>query len=207
MTPKQVTLKVTMLLALTSITRGSEMKSLNLEFVVKIEGTCEFRLGNKVKHSKQGKVPPPVIFRPFDKDPKLCPVRAIDFYLNMSEPWRMPGSIREKQLLLCHINPHKAASKAAIARWIKEVLSLSGIEEFRAHSVRGASSSKGKVLGATITEILRKGNWKNESTWKKHYHKPILTSSGSFQDSLLSTALNEDDPAGRPCNLQVQSAE
>ena len=38
MTPKQVTLKVTMLLALTSITRGSETKGLNLEFMVKIEG-------------------------------------------------------------------------------------------------------------------------------------------------------------------------
>ena len=44
MTPKQVTLEVTMLLALTSIT----------EFMVKIEGTHEFQLENKVKHSKQG---------------------------------------------------------------------------------------------------------------------------------------------------------
>ena len=66
------------------------MKGLNLEFMVKIEGTYEFQLGNKVKHSKRGKVPPPVIFRPFDNEPKLCPVRAIDFYLNMSEQWRMP---------------------------------------------------------------------------------------------------------------------
>ena len=95
------------------------MKSLNLEFRVKLEGTYEFQHGNKVKHSKQGKVSPSVIFRPFDKDPKLCPVRAIDFYLNMSEPWRMPGTIREKQLLLCLIYPHKAASKATIARRIR----------------------------------------------------------------------------------------
>ena len=47
---------------------------------------------------------------------------------------------------------------------------------------------------------------KNESTWQKHYHKPILTSSESFK-ILFSTALNEDDPAERPCKLQVQSAE
>ena len=90
MTPKQVTLKVTMLLALTSLTRESEMKSLNLEFMVKLEGTYEFQHGNKVKNSKQGEISPPVIFHPFDKDPKLFPVREIDFYLNTSEPWRIP---------------------------------------------------------------------------------------------------------------------
>ena len=48
---------------------------------------------------------------------------------------------------------------------------IEGYNSQMAHSVRGASSSKGKVLGATITEILRKGNCKNESTWQKHYHK------------------------------------
>ena len=111
---------------------------------------------------------------------ELCPITAIEHYLDMTKPWRSKG---ETQLLLCHINPHKPASKAAIAGWIKEVLTLSGIniEVFQAHSVRGASSSKGKTLGASVSEILSKGNWRSESVWQKHYHKPILRPQENYQ--------------------------
>ena len=49
--------------------------------------------------------------------PSLCPVKALDYYLKMTEPWREQN--QENALFLCHINPHKKASKPTLTRWIK----------------------------------------------------------------------------------------
>ena len=189
---KDSTLKLTMLLALTATTRSSELKTLDIRFMTQTNEEYKFQIGETVKHSKQGKIPPPIQFFPFLQDKDLCPYTALQHYLELTKTWR--SSNNHSQLLLCHINPHGPAATPTIARWIKETLHMSGIDTniFQAHSVRGAASSKGKTLGAPIKEILKMGNWKCESVWQKHYHKRIMSPPQHYQNTLLSAALNKD---------------
>ena len=180
---KQMTLKVTMLLSLVAINRGSELKTLDLNYLSKYSSKYSFSISQTVKHSRRGKVPPPVIFYRFPEDILLCPIATLDSYIDLTKTWRG----KETQLFLSHVSPHKAIGKSTIARWLKEVLNLSGIntDHFQAHSVRGASSSKVSSKGLSVQDILNRGNWSNESTWQRFYHKEVETPARRFQDSLL----------------------
>ena len=55
---KELTLKLTMLLAQTATTRSSELKNLDIKFMTRSNQEYKFQLGETVKHSKQGKIPP-----------------------------------------------------------------------------------------------------------------------------------------------------
>ena len=183
LSPKQLTLKVTMLLALIAINRGSELKLLNLNYLSKFSSKYSFTLNGTVKHSRKGKIPPPIIFYKHPEDPHLCPINTLDQYIDRTKPWR--GN--ETQLFISFVKPHKAVSTSTIARWLKEVLVLSGINTniFQAHSIRGASTSKVGLKGLSTQDILNRGNWSNESTWQRFYHKEIDTPAKRFQHSLL----------------------
>ena len=139
------------------------------------------------KTSKPGKQPPDVIFYSFPGNEDLCPVKTLEFYLKVSEPWRRKGG--RSQLLLSFLKPHKPISPATLARWIKEMLRFSEINTdiFKAHSVRSASTSKAKSLRFTTKDILRKGNWSGESTWQRFYNKEIRSKEQIFQESVLQT--------------------
>ena len=71
MSHKQVTLKVSMLLALTTISRVSELHNLNIDYMMKKNDLYEFGLNNRVKHSRQGKLPPPISFHRFETNPSM----------------------------------------------------------------------------------------------------------------------------------------
>ena len=74
--------------------------------------------------------------------------------------------------------PHGRASSAAIARWIKTILSKADIDTsiFRAHSIRGASTSAAVEAGISIPEILEAADWSNQSTFERFYFRPQHTS-------------------------------
>ena len=48
------------------------------------------------------------------------------------------------------------------------------LEDFSAHSVRGASASAAFASGAPLDLILKTVGWLNCKTFEKHYHKPII---------------------------------
>ena len=66
-------------------------------------------------------------------------------------------------------------TKQTIARWLKFVLKLSGISQYRVHSYRGAGLSKAFAKGASIEDILKAGNWTTVKTFKRFYSKPSDT--------------------------------
>ena len=140
LSPKQLTLKVAMLLALIAINRGSELKLLDLSYMAVCKSKYVFSFGKTVKHSREGKTPPAIEFNAMIENINLCPVAALNSYITLTAPWRNG----ETQLFLSFVKPHKAVSKSTITRWMKEVLKLSGINTdiFQTHSVRAASSSK-----------------------------------------------------------------
>jgi hypothetical protein len=90
-------------------------------------------------------------------------------------------------LFITYIKPHGRASKDTIARWIKTVLSLSGIDisVFKAHSTRSASKSAASELGVPITDILSTVGWSSDCTFTTHYNK-VVTEPQNMGDAILS---------------------
>ncbi|KAK6050897.1 site-specific recombinase, phage integrase family [Cooperia oncophora] len=74
-----------------------------------------------------------------------------------------------------------------IARWLREVLKNSGIDDrFKAHSTRAASTTFSKRQGLSSKAIMEAANWApNGTTFEKFYYRGPLEQ--SFQDSLLSS--------------------
>ena len=66
---------------------------------------------------------------------------------------------------------HKPVVKSSLARWLTQVLHLSGLDTstFKAHSYRGAGLSYAYCKGASIEKIVKADNWKDSSTFKDFY--------------------------------------
>ena len=84
-------------------------------------------------------------------------------------------------------------TSSTIARWLKTCLSDAGIDTsiFKAHSVRGASSSKAAATGITTADILQAADWSSEGTFQKFYHHPIqekLMDKSAFGRAILLSA-------------------
>ena len=80
-------------------------------------------------------------------------------------------------LLISTNRPHGHVSVATVGRWIKEQLSVAGIDTstFSAHSTRGAAASKAAGAGIPIQTILDSGHWAKESTFARFYHREAVT--------------------------------
>ena len=64
-----------------------------------------------------------------------------------------------------------------IANWLKDILGKAGIDTsvFKAHSVRGDSSTAASMKGVSIEDILRTADWSNDSTFQRFYYHPAQT--------------------------------
>ena len=75
------------------------------------------------------------------------------------------------------MKPHKPVTSDTIARWVKTVLSLAGIDGvFTAHSTRGGSASAAARAGVALSDIMEAADWSRESTFKIFYHRPTQKS-------------------------------
>ena len=130
-----LTLKLTMLLALASACRCSEIQNLDIRYMTRSATSYTFQFTKVSKSWKKGKPPPSFKFFQLESNRKLCVVSAIDIYLKRSLQWRA-GS--KHQLLLSTIQPHNEVAKSTISGWVKAVLENSGIDIniFKAHSSR-----------------------------------------------------------------------
>jgi len=68
------------------------------------------------------------------------------------------------QLFVAIVKPHKPVTSCTIARWLKEVLKLSGIDvsSFTPHSTRSISVSAAADSGMTTSDILKAADWSTE---------------------------------------------
>ena len=105
-------------------------------------------------------------------------------YLAVTKPLR--GD--ETKLFISFNKPYQAVSEDTIRRWIKQVLSNSGIDTnvFSAYSTRSASVSAANSKGVPLDKILSAGGWSHASTFSKYYNKPIVDTHGcDYGSSLL----------------------
>ena len=118
------------------------------------ENCIVFELGRLTKSRKKGQCLLKLTFTAFDTNPDLCAVSTINFYLECTKGWR--SDCNKIQLLLSYIKLHKEVVPCTIAGWLVQMMNESGVDasEFRAHSTRGASTSKAKAKGLSCQEIM-----------------------------------------------------
>ena len=182
---KDLTLKTAMLMALTAIKRCSDLHILDKRFMAVGKDKIVFKILGKPKNFRgKGKLPDPVTY--WASGSELCPVSTINAYIERTTPWREENP--ETQFFLSYKKPHQAITSSTIGRWLKTVLANVGVDtsKFTAHSVRAASSSKYKTLGASVSEIMNCGNWNSSSVWQSFYHKPITSDLREAQKTMLS---------------------
>ena len=180
---KVLSLKVATLVALASACRASEICGFNLKYMQVTSTEVIFTLTELTKTSKVKDIAKKVTF-PSCGD-KLLDVRSLIIdYVNATEQARQS----ESKFLISYVKPHKAIKPCTLARWLRNMLTLAGIDTsvFKPHSTRGAATSKANKFGLSAEQILNKANWKSVSTFQKYYNKPIQTGDEFAQTVLQS---------------------
>ena len=183
---KELTLKLVVLILLVSGQRGQTVHLLSIDHMVSVNSCYTFQIVDHLKQSRPGVKNPLIELRPFE-DKTLCVVTTLKEYLRRTQPLR--GS--ESQLFISYNRPFRRVSRETISRWVKSVLTDSGIDtlRFKPHSTRAASTSAASNASVSLDDILHTAGWSSESTFAKFYKKPIVKEN-TFADKVLSTVSN-----------------
>ena len=180
---KELTFKLTVLLALTAASRASEISYLDINFMRKSPSCYVFSFPKLTKTCRPNKPSQNLKFLAFKEDRSLCVCHTLDTYLEKLKPLQSEG---DTQLLLSHIKSHNPVKTYTVSRWMMEFLKASGIDTkyFSGHSTRYASTSNAKALGIPIVEIVNRVHWSSDSMFKKRYCVEVVSDS-NFQKTLF----------------------
>ena len=149
---KELTLKLTMLLCLTSGQRGQTVHKFDFNYIQDLGDRYRISVHEKLKQTKPGRHLEPIELLAFPEDKELWFVQNLREYIHRTDPLRKDHS----QLLLSYGKPFKPVARDTVSRWVKQVLQSAGIDitKYSAHSYRAASTSNVKVKGLNIAEIM-----------------------------------------------------
>lgn len=182
LTLKLLTLKVTALIALAAAPRAQTLQSMSLDFMLIQEDCVVFSFPYGLKTSRAGHQF--LLKLEHFEDEDLCAMHTLLFYIKKTK------SVRASQNVLVSYVTYKSVSTSSIARWLKCVLSSSGIDTdyFKAHSFRGASTSAAFSKGCSLANILATADWASDKNFKKFYLRHSYgKSTVSFTQSVFST--------------------
>ncbi len=192
-----LTLKVVLLLALTSLKRVGDLQTFSVSetcmdfapglvkvtlrprpgYIPKVLSTS-FRSQVVTLHSFH---PPPFASSEDERLHMLCPVRALTLYVDRSKVWR-----KSPQLLICFGAGRRglATSKQRISHWVRDAISLAyearklpSPLSLRAHSTRGVASSQALFRGLPLEDIC--AGWSSPHTFVRFYNLDVDTAPGS----------------------------
>lgn len=178
---KFLTMKCVMLLALTTGQRVQTLAALNLDFMTITREKVVFLVHKILKTSKPGKSTTVEIAKYKDGRKSLCPYECLLLYLSNTKQLRGDNS-----LWVSFLRPHRTVGSQTISRWLMYTLKLAGInQQFGAHSVRHASSSKAAKLKVPIESILKTVGWASNKTFATFYRRPIIQEN-AFAEAVLA---------------------
>lgn len=185
---KDLTLKLTMLMALIQAARIQTLQLISAVGYKKTDEDFIFSLSDSLKQTRPSSNVLLVSFKAYPPDRRLCVYSVIEEYLLRTEELRRCLKNEENNLLLSFIKPFKRVSRDTISRWLKMVMVKAGIDvtRFGACSVRAAAASKAKVKGVPVGDILLRAGWSNEKTFARFYQRPVLDSVDTFQEGVLA---------------------
>ena len=168
-TLKDLSLKLTMLLAITTSQRIQTLKVLSSNNESLKADQCCFKFDVLLQTSQPRKHLNNVVLASYPKSKNLCPIKHLQAYLEKTSALRGTHT----QLLVSYRKPHNPVSTDTLARWIKAVMGKAGIntEIYGAHSTRVASTSAAHRKNIDTDRILAAAGWSNENTFSKFYNE------------------------------------
>lgn len=168
---KCLTFKLIALIALTTAARAQSLSALDLKYMSYDRRQCiiVFHIQKLLKTSRPGVSLPAIVLKRYEK-PELCVVKTLLSYINRTK------DVRKTSSLFISFVTYDEVTTSTLARWLKSVLELSGINSsiFKAHSFRGAAASAAFLSGCKMKDILLTANWSNAETFYKFYHKKVV---------------------------------
>ena len=143
------------------------------------------------KQSRPGRSLKEFFFPSLPDNPTLCPVSTLQEYILRTKQFREGKDDDHKdRLFITTTEGHSPVASATIARWIKSALTKAGIDTsiFKAHSVRGATTTAAALAGISIPEILEAEDWTSQSVFERFYYRPHTP---LFGQVVLSMASNQ----------------
>ena len=168
---RDLTFKVTMLMALLTAQRQQTLKYLNISQMKIGPDKFVFQVNDILKTSKPGKIGVTIEMCAYPPEKRLCIYKYLTEYLKRTKELRG----KEKQLLISFRKPYTPVTTDTIARWLRTVMLNSGLDitEYKAHSVRTAAVSNAFAANIPVEDIISQAGWVNEKTFQKWYQKPI----------------------------------
>ena len=181
---RELSLKLVMLLAITTTSRSSELHKIQVSTLVDKGDEIQFHIAGLTKSRKVGEGPMVIRVAQYEPEGKLDVTDCVRTYLGKTAAIRQPG-VAGDQLLISFIPPHGPLAPSSVARWLKWGLRDAGIDtsKYQAHSTRAAATSKAALEGLNMSQILQQANWSRAATFKKYYHKSVGC---LFQEKVLN---------------------
>lgn len=114
-------------------------------------------------------------FGAYSADRRLCVVQCLRQYEQAMLKFRTKKQDILDSLFLSYIKPNKPVTSQRIPHWIKDLLKEAGIDVsvFKAHSVRGASTTAALTKGVSVADILHTADWSSDTTFRRFYYRPL----------------------------------
>ena len=173
---KQLSEKLAMLFALSCPERVSSLSRLDLRFCRLLPEGISFTLTTPRKRGSPDEIAT-AFFASFPSNKKLCPKSTLQHYLQRTKKYRTIIPPSEPDLVfVSYVKPHKPITSSTLSRWLRETIKEAGINTdiFKAHSVRGASTTAAANKNVPLKDILTMADWSSASTFQKFYYKPVF---------------------------------
>ena len=172
LTLKLLSIKLAMLFALSCPERVSSLSKLDLRYCRVAPEGVSFTLTTARKRDSQDQLPQ-AFFASYPHNKRLCPVDTLRHYLEATREVRpvFPSS-KPDPLFISYVKPPKPISSPTLSRWLRTGLTNAGIdtEVFKAHSVRGASTTAAMNSNVPLEDIMKMADWSRVSTFQKFYY-------------------------------------
>ena len=128
------------------------------------------------KNQRPGDPSPSIRIPPLPSGPdlKLCPVRSLKKYLQVTKSFR-----GKRRKLFIGLNPkfRSDLSVNALSRWLRETISIAYSSgpppSARPHELRAWSSSLAFALNISMTDIMEAAYWRSPSAFINHYLRDV----------------------------------
>jgi integrase len=182
---EQLTKKVVTLIALVTAHRVQTLSKIQISNIAHLNNErIIIKIPSLIKTSRPGSLQPCLVLPFFEEKPQICPAKALSVYINQTNSIR-----QDDQLFISFKSPYKPVCSQSISRWIKEILSNSGIDTniFSAHSTRHASTSSAQRQGVNMDVIRKTAGWSDSSSvFARFYQKSLISDdSNDFATSIL----------------------
>ena len=122
---KDLTLKLTILLALTSAARAHELAALNLTSALIKQDACKFTIPIHVKNARPYHPLRKIVLTRYNENSAICVVRCLNHYMTRTKDLRMRNG---NDLLVSYVKPHQAVGSQTVSRWLCAAIRQAGID-------------------------------------------------------------------------------